>query len=63
MTKESSVKAISLTIVTSIVFIISYLFYKEGSEIYILLMFFGFFLAIILASGYIHTSDKKKKKD
>jgi len=61
MMEESSVKTISLTIIAVIVFIIGYLLYKEGSEFYILIMFFGFFLSIILASGYLRTPDKKKK--
>jgi len=61
MMEESSVKTISLSIVTVIVFIIGYLFYKEGSEFSILIIFFGFFLSIILASGYLRNIDKKKK--
>jgi len=61
MTQESTVKTIALTIIIGIVFIISYLFFKEGSDFYILMVFFGFFLSIILASGYITSSNKKKE--
>jgi hypothetical protein len=59
MSNESTIKTISLTIITAIVFIISYLFFREGSDLYILIMFFGFFLSIILASGYLKTINKK----
>jgi len=58
MTNDKSIKTIALAIVAVVVFIISYLFYKEGSDFYVLIMFFGFFLSIILASGYINSTKK-----
>ena len=64
MLDESSVKTISLSIIAAIVFIIGYLFYKERSEFFVLIIFFGFFFSIIFASGYLLNTDKKitKKK-
>ncbi len=62
MVTESSIKTITLTIIIVTVFIISYLFYIEGSDFYILMAFFGFFLSLVSASGYLTSSDKKRKK-
>jgi hypothetical protein len=61
MQNEKVIQTISLTVVISIIFIISYLFSLQDSDITIILLFFGIFLSIILASGFIKNSETKKK--
>ena len=60
MTDASVIQTISLTMVIIAIFVISYLFSIRESTISLLLLFFGIFLSIILASGYVKSSEKKK---
>ena len=59
MSKESITKTIAVTLLSIVVIVISYLFYLNGSDIYVILLFIGVVLALVVAQDLIRSTKKK----
>jgi len=58
MSKESIAKTMAVTLLSIVVIAVSYLFYKEGSDIYVILLFIGVVLALVVAQDLIRSNKK-----
>jgi len=59
MSKESISKTFAVTLLSIVIIVVSYLFYLNDSDIYLILLFIGVVLALIVAQDLIRSTKKK----